>query len=86
MNAPARIRAIFRREFGAYFASPLAGIFLVIYLFMSGIFMFQLGGFYERGQADLRPFFQFHPWLYVFLVPAVSMRLLLPLRRCGSIC
>jgi ABC-2 type transport system permease protein len=85
MNAPARIRAIFRREFGAYFASPLAGLFLVIYLFMSGIFMFQLGGFYERGQADLRPFFQGQPWLDLFLVPALSMRLWAEDRRTGTI-
>ena len=75
MTASARIGTIFRREFTAYFASPLAGIFLVIYLFMSGIFTFQLGGFYERGQADLRPFFQGQPWLDLFLVPALSMRL-----------
>jgi ABC-2 type transport system permease protein len=85
MSAPARIRAIFRREFGAYFASPLAGIFLVIYLFMSGIFMFQLGGFYERGQADLRPFFQGQPWLDLFLVPALSMRLWAEDRRTGTV-
>ena len=85
MNAPARIRAIFRREFGAYFASPLAGIFLVIFLFMSGIFTFQLGGFYERGQADLRPFFTGQPWLYLFLVPALSMRLWAEDRRTGTI-
>ncbi|MFZ4465714.1 MAG: ABC transporter permease subunit, partial [Phycisphaerales bacterium] len=73
------------REFGAYFASPLAGIFLVIFLFMSGIFTFQLGGFYERGQADLRPFFTGQPWLYLFLVPALSMRLWAEDRRTGTI-
>ena len=85
MNAAARIGTIFRREFAAYFASPLAGIFLVIYLFMSGIFTFQLGGFYERGQADLRPFFQGQPWLDLFLVPALSMRLWAEDRRTGTI-
>ena len=85
MSAPARIGPVFRREFGAYFASPLAGIFLVIFLFMSGIFTFQLGGFYERGQADLRPFFTGQPWLYLFLVPALSMRLWAEDRRTGTI-
>ena len=58
MNSTARIATIFRREFAAYFTSPLAGIFLVIYLFMSAVLTFQMGGLYERGQADLRPFFQ----------------------------
>ena len=85
MSAPARIGPVFRREFGAYFASPLAGIFLVIFLFMSGIFTFQLGGFYERGQADLRPFFTGQPWLYLFLVPALSMRLWAEDRRTGTV-
>jgi ABC-2 type transport system permease protein len=85
MSGAARIGSVFRREFGAYFASPLAGIFLVIYLFMSGIFTFQLGAFYERGQADLRPFFQGQPWLYLFLVPALSMRLWAEDRRTGTI-
>ena len=85
MSAAGRIGSVFRREFGAYFASPLAGIFLVIYLFLSGIFTFQLGAFYERGQADLRPFFQGQPWLYLFLVPALSMRLWAEDRRTGTI-
>ena len=85
MSGAARIGSVFRREFGAYFSSPLAGIFLVIYLFMSGIFTFQLGAFYERGQADLRPFFQGQPWLYLFLVPALSMRLWAEDRRTGTI-
>jgi ABC-2 type transport system permease protein len=85
MSARARIAPVFRREFGAYFASPLAGIFLVIFLFMSGIFTFQLGGFYERGQADLRPFFTGQPWLYLFLVPALSMRLWAEDRRTGTV-
>jgi ABC-2 type transport system permease protein len=85
MSARARIAPVFRREFGAYFASPLAGIFLVIFLFMSGIFTFQLGGFYERGQADLRPFFTGQPWLYLVLVPALSMRLWAEDRRTGTV-
>lgn len=85
MTPSARIASVFRREFAAYFSSPLAGIFLVIYLFMSGIFTFQLGGLYERGQADLRPFFQGQPWLNLFLVPALSMRLWAEDRRTGTI-
>ena len=84
-SAASRIGSVFRREFAAYFSSPLAGIFLVIYLFMSAIFTFQLGGLYERGQADLRPFFQGQPWLDLFLVPALSMRLWAEDRRTGTI-
>lgn len=85
MTARHRIYTVFRREFGAYFASPLAGIFLVIYLFMSAVFTFQLSGLYERGQADLRPFFQSQPWLNLFLIPALSMRLWAEDRRTGTI-
>jgi ABC-2 type transport system permease protein len=70
-----RTLIIARREFLAYFATPLAAVFLVIFLFLAGLFTFNIGGLYERGQADLRPFFQYHPWLFLFLVPAVSMRL-----------
>lgn len=80
-----RVGVIFRREFAAYFASPLAAVFLVIYLFMTGVFTFQLGGFYDRGQADLRPFFQGQPWLDLFLVPALSMRLWAEDRRTGTV-
>jgi gliding motility-associated transport system permease protein len=79
------VRTIFRREFASYFNTPLAAVFLVIFLFLCGIFTFQLGGFFERGQADLRPFFNFHPWLYLFLVPAIAMRLWAEERRLGTI-
>jgi len=82
MNA---IRVIAARELNAYFATPLAYVFLVIYLILIGTFTFYLGGFYERGQADLVPFFNFHPWLYLFLVPAISMRLWSEERKSGSI-
>ncbi|MBM4101180.1 MAG: ABC transporter permease [Phycisphaerae bacterium] len=78
-------RAIFRREFRAYFATPLAAVFLVVFLFLAGIFTFSLGGLYERGQADLRPFFDFAPWLLLFLAPAISMRLWAEERRLGTI-
>jgi len=77
--------AIFRREFGAYFSTPLAAVFLVIFLFLAGLFTFNLSGLYERGQADLRPFLSATPWLYLFLVPAVSMRLWAEERRLGTI-
>jgi len=80
-----RTLIIARREFLAYFATPLAAVFLVIFLFLAGLFTFNIGGLYERGQADLRPFFQYHPWLFLFLVPAVSMRLWAEERRTGTI-
>ncbi len=77
--------AIFRRELTAYFATPVAYVFIVIFILLNGIFTFYLGNFYERGQADLVPFFQFHPWLYLFLIPAISMRLWSEERRSGTI-
>lgn len=77
--------AIARRELASYFATPVAYVFIVIFLAMAGALTFYLGGLYERGQADLQPFFAFHPWLYLFLVPAVSMRLWSEERKSGSI-
>lgn len=77
--------AVFQREFGAYFASPLAAIFIVIFLVLVGAFTFFLGGFFERGQADLQTFFSFHPWLYLVLVPALGMRLWAEERKSGTI-
>ncbi|ANO53024.1 ABC transporter permease [Woeseia oceani] len=74
-----------RRELNAYFATPVAYVFIVIFLVLMGAFTFYLGGFYERGQADLAPFFNYHPWLYLFLVPAISMRLWAEERKSGSI-
>lgn len=79
------IHALFRRELQSYFATPVAYVFIVIYLVLMGTFTFYLGGFYERGQADLSSFFNFHPWLYLFLVPAISMRLWAEERKTGSI-
>ena len=79
------IRSIARRELRSYFATPLAYVFIVIFLALAGLFTFYLGGFYERGQADLAPFFNFHPWLYLFLVPAIAMRLWAEERKSGSI-
>jgi ABC-2 type transport system permease protein len=76
---------LFRRELRSYFATPVAYVFIVIFLLLAGSFTFFLGGFYERGQADLSPFFSFHPWLYLFLVPALSMRLWAEERKSGSV-
>jgi ABC-2 type transport system permease protein len=82
MNA---VRAIFKREFNAYFATPLAYVFIVIYLFAMGAFTFYVGRFYENGIADLSVFFGYHPWLYLFLVPAIGMRLWADERRTGTV-
>jgi len=82
MNA---MLAIMRRELRSYFLTPVAYVFIVIFLVLTSTFTFYLGGFYERGQADLAPFFNFHPWLYLFLVPALSMRLWAEERKSGSI-
>jgi ABC-2 type transport system permease protein len=76
---------IMRRELASYFATPLAYVFIFIFLVLSNVFTFYLGGFYERGQADLNPFFTFHPWLYLFLIPALSMKLWAEERKSGSI-
>lgn len=79
------VRALFGRELRSYFATPVAYVFIVIYLILMGTFTFYLGQFYERGQADLSSFFNYHPWLYLFLVPAISMRLWAEERKTGSI-
>ncbi len=76
---------IVRRELAGYFSTPVAWVFIVIFLIMAGAFTFYLGNFYEREIADLQPFFQFHPWLYLFLVPAVGMRLWAEERKSGTI-
>jgi ABC-2 type transport system permease protein len=76
---------IMRRELASYFATPLAYVFILIFLVLASAFTFYLGGFYERGQADLDPFFSFHPWLYLFLIPAISMKLWAEERKSGSI-
>lgn len=79
------LKAVFKRELAGYFITPVAYVFIVIFLLLTGIFTFQLGMFYERGQADLQPFFSSHPWLYLFLIPAISMRLWAEERRTGTI-
>ena len=86
MNAWANIKTITKRELGAYFSSPIAYVFIVIFLLLSGFFTFFIGGFFERQQASLGlSFFDWHPWFYLFLVPAVGMRLWAEERRVGTI-
>src|SRR5262249_26688900 len=76
---------IAKRELAAYFISPLAYVFIVIFLALAGAFGFYVGGFFQRGQADLGAFFIFHPWLFMVLVPAIGMRLWAEERRSGTI-
>jgi ABC-2 type transport system permease protein len=80
-----QIMVLFWRELTSYFATPIAYVFIIIFLFLSGIFTFYLGNFFARGQADLIPFFTFHPWLYLFLIPALAMRLWAEERKTGTI-
>ncbi|MGC8519633.1 MAG: ABC transporter permease subunit [Steroidobacteraceae bacterium] len=79
------VALILRRELASYFATPLAYVFIIIFLVLSNAFTFYVGAFYQRGQADLRPFFMFHPWLYLFLIPALTMKLWAEERKSGSI-
>ncbi len=87
MSATQNIKTIAKRDLGEYFSSPLAYVVIVIFLLLIGFFTFSpAGGFFERGQASLAmPFFVWHPWLYLFLVPAVGMRLWAEERRVGTI-
>ena len=78
-------KAVIKRELSAYFGSPLAYVVIVIFLLLCGFFTFSVSRFYEMGQADLRAFFQWHPWIFLFLVPAVGMRLWSDERRSGTI-
>lgn len=80
-----QVLTIFRREFASYFNTPLAAVFLVIFLGLAGVFTFYMGQFFTREQADLSAFFTYHPWLYLFLVPAVAMRLWAEERRSGTL-
>jgi len=77
--------SIYKRELSSYFATPVAYVFIIIFLMLAGVFTFYLGGMYERGQADLQAFFSYLPWLYLFLIPALSMRLWAEERKSGSI-
>jgi len=76
---------ILRRELASYFATPLAYVFILIFLILANWLAFALGGLYEHGQSDLEGFFYFHPWLYLFLIPAISMKLWAEERKTGTI-
>ena len=84
MNTWANITTLVKRELSGYFISPIAYIFLIIFLLLTGFFTFTVGSFFERGEASLVSFFTWHPWLYLFLVPAVGMRLWAEERRLGT--
>lgn len=79
------VRCVFKRELQGYFATPVAYVFLVIYLILAGVFTWYLGGLYEQDQADLTPFFSFQPWLFLALIPALAMRLWAEERHSGTI-
>jgi ABC-2 type transport system permease protein len=85
MSAGRNIQAVAKRELGSYFSSPVAYVFIVIFLVLAGFFTFMMGGFFARNEASLVSFFIWHPWLYLFLVPAVGMRLWAEERRSGTI-
>lgn len=79
------MRVVFTREFAAYFATPVAYVFLIVFLALAGALAFYIGNFFEANQADLDAFFTFHPWLYLFLMPAITMRLWAEERKSGTI-
>ncbi len=85
MSMLSNVGIITKRELSGYFLTPIAYVFIVIFLVLSGVFTFYLGGFFDQGQADLRTFFGFHPWLYLFLIPALTMRLWAEERKSGTI-
>lgn len=77
--------SVYKKELRSYFLTPVAYLFISVFLFTAGASTFYLGGFYERGRADLEPFFAWHPWLFLFLIPAISMRLWAEEARSGTI-
>ena len=85
MDSIHNIGAIFRRELKAYFESPVAYVFTVVFLLLTGFLTFSVARFYERGVADLTPFFFWHPWVYLLLVPAATMSLWAEERRSGTV-
>jgi ABC-2 type transport system permease protein len=82
---PRNLCAIFKREFVSYFNTPVAYVFLIVFLALAGALTFYIGNFFDRNQADLEAFFAFHPWLYLFLIPAISMRLWAEERKSGTV-
>src|SRR3972149_2078758 len=85
MRAAANIWVIGKRELGSYFSSPVAYVFIVIFLILTGFFTFMVGNFFARNEASLASFFLWHPWLFLFLVPAAGMRLWSEERRLGTL-
>ena len=85
MGLTSKLGVVLRRELQGYFSTAIAYVFVLIFLMLSAVFTFYFGGFYERQQADLSPFFAFHPYLYLFLIPAISMRIWSEERKSGSI-
>lgn len=79
------VLTIIKRELSAYFNSPVAYVFLVIFLLLTGFFTFTAGNFFERGEASLGSFFGWHPWIYLMVVPAIGMRLWAEERRSGTL-
>src|SRR5210317_1409677 len=84
-RAAVNIKNIFIRELAGYFGSPVAYVFIVIFLMLLGFFTFYINHFFEMGQADLRGFFSWHPWVFMLLIPALAMRLWAEERRLGTI-
>lgn len=84
MNSLNHFQTVAKREWQSYFNSPVAYVFIVIFLMLSGFFTFQVSRFFDAGQADLQGFFLWHPWLYLILVPAVTMRSWAEERRSGT--
>ena len=78
------LNAVYQRELAGYFNTPIAYVFMVIFVEMAGLFTFYIGDFFGRDQADLRAFFDWHPWLYLFLIPALAMRLWARRRHIGT--
>ena len=85
MSAVRNIGVVFRREFSGYFATPVAYVFLIVFLALAGAMTFFIGNFFQRNQADLDSFFLFHPWVYLFLMPAIAMRLWAEERKSGTV-
>jgi ABC-2 type transport system permease protein len=81
----ANVRAVFMRELIGYFTTPVAYVFLIVFLALAGSLTFYIGNFFDRNQADLEAFFAFHPWLYLFLIPAIAMRLWAEERKSGTV-
>jgi len=85
MESVTKTLQIMKRELQSYFESPVAYVFLTVYLMLIGFFTFGVSHFYEASQADLRSFFFWHPWVYLLLVPAASMRLWAEERKSGTL-